>query len=414
MHAHCDPDTLADQDTLQIVGGTFVFTGQMSSSQHAALRKVLRVALYTYLSMILEQHFLSNSHASLRLWTASSQPVGQSNASVAAAIQRALSTPNVGHWPRRDAASSLWSFLSRKKDDLVRRAVDVAPMFMRRGSLDLPSETSSTPPARSSEDNSGRQRRISLIGDFRPSFMMSQKEAPPEVPPFTATLSFLKKHQDSLSTSPGVTFAPPALLVRLAEKESRDADRRLSGDERAALTSILGWTTKTNKGNGMAGIPGFVLQQGLCALYTENTPSAPPGTSRPTTPASHRTSSSSSSSSSSVTPVTAPQMTSCHGNKKKWITYRYWGRDAASDETLGEAVIRICTSADDSCHEPKCTWKRGEHQLLWTHATIRIAALTTYDPEDKISEHSDDTVQMWEGCQVCGKESRKEVMSDGT
>ena len=46
---------------------------------------------------------------------------------------------------------------------------------------------------------------------------------------------------DLLSTSPGVAFPLPAFLRAIAEQESKDPARRPVGDERAALSSLLGW-----------------------------------------------------------------------------------------------------------------------------------------------------------------------------
>ncbi|KAH8105226.1 hypothetical protein BXZ70DRAFT_919923 [Cristinia sonorae] len=400
-------DALKDEDALQIVGGTFVLNGPASSVQHSTLRKILRVSLFAYLSVLLEQQVLSDSHVPLRFRKPSLPLNGSPSAPAGAPVHRALSTSHVGYRPKRDSHSGFWSFLSKKKDDFVRRAADAAPMLVRRGSLDLPA-TNSSPQPRSSEENSARPRRLSIIGDFRPSFLGVQKEQPPEEPPFATALSLLKRFEDLYSTSPGVAFSPPPLLVRLAEKEKRDPERKLTGDERAALSSILGWTTKAAKGNGMAGTSGFVLQQGLCVLYSENTPAISPGTSRPTTPGTTRT-----HSSSSVVSLHGTQKTSCCG-LKKWVTYRYWSRDVAADECLGDAVIRMCGTACDPCQEPKCQWKRGEHERLWTHAGVRVSANLSFDPGSKLDDGSDAPVEMWESCVECGKEGKKQTMSDGT
>ncbi|TCD63413.1 hypothetical protein EIP91_005595, partial [Steccherinum ochraceum] len=401
--------SLADEDALQIVGGTFVFNGVASPEQHDILRKVLRLAVFMYLSMLLEQHVLFDSHVTLRFRKPALTPNGSPALQAGPAVQRALSTPQVGHKPKRDSGSSFWSFLSKKKDDFVRRAADAAPSLVRRGSLDLPLANSPGQPRRS-EDSPLRPRRLSIIGDLRSSFLPPPKEEPPpEDPPFKCAMDALKKYESILSTSPGITFRPPPVLVKLVEKEKSDVERRLTGDEKAALTSLLGWTNKAAKGSGMTGTSGFVLQQGLCVLYSESVPVTPPGTSRPTTLANHRT-----SSSPSIPPVTAPQRTICSGRTGRWLTYRYWGRGALRDECLGDTVIRLCSSACDPCQESKCPWKRGEHEMVWTHGSSRITAITTFDPEADLQDSSDDAVEMWESCQVCDKQSKKESMSDGS
>ncbi|THH27587.1 hypothetical protein EUX98_g6604 [Antrodiella citrinella] len=384
-------DSLTEEDTFQIVGGSFVLGGLQSPAQHATFQKILRVALFMYISMLLEQHVLSDSHVSLRFRKPSITPTDTPGSPAGSPISRALSTSHVSP-KKKDSAPNFWSFLTKKKDDFVRRAADAAPMLVRRGSLDLPL---TIPPSqsRTSEDNLSRPRRISILGDFRPSFMLPQKEEPQEnpEPPFTSALTLLKKYEKLYSTSPGVIISPPIVLTRLVEKEKHDPERKLTGDERTALLSLLGWTNKASRGSNMAGTSGFVLQQGL--------------------PVSQRT-----PSSSSIPPVITPasQKSQCCGGKRKWVTYRYWENNTAADEYLGGAVSRMCGTANDPCHEPKCMWKRGDHEIHWTHAGVRIVANVFYDPEVEVDEQSDDAVEMWETCQVCAKQSRKERMSDGT
>ncbi|THG96522.1 hypothetical protein EW026_g5324 [Hermanssonia centrifuga] len=108
----------AGSDTLQIVGGTFSFRGVLSEAQHAALTKVLRLSIYVYLSNILEQSLLSNSHVPLRFPKPSMSPTTQ-----AGPMSRALSTSHVGSkHHKRDSQSGLWAFFSRKKETLLQRS----------------------------------------------------------------------------------------------------------------------------------------------------------------------------------------------------------------------------------------------------------------------------------------------------
>ncbi|KAI0795874.1 hypothetical protein C8Q75DRAFT_744203 [Abortiporus biennis] len=401
----------------QLVGGMFTLRGTTSSAQYDALTRVLRLAVFVYLSIILEQQFLSNSHVSLQFPKPSISPT----MAPGGAIQRALST---GHRPKRDSGSGLWAFISKKKDDFIHRAANiaVAPQLVRRVSLELPVSVRAAaqrdhPPSayarpRTSEEGT-RPRRLSFISDFRPSFLQSHKE--PEQPPphscepvFSSALSLLKKYEDSLSTSPGMRLPPPTLLVTLAEREKTDPHRRLTGDEKAALTSLLGWEGKAEGARGMIGICGFVRQQSISLLYSEHVPTP---ISRPSTPAAVTPPRTASSSTSTLPPLPtdAPKYAHC-GKRRSWITYRFYGQDTVADECLGEIVVGICERAGEPCSEPGCHFKRIEHELRWVHGGMRIVGTL-----DKLQvTDNGDKLLMWESCKVCGKKTTVEEVLDGT
>jgi 1-phosphatidylinositol-3-phosphate 5-kinase len=112
---------------------------------------------------------------------------------------------------------------------------------------------------------------------------------------FPALLTLLTRAAPLLSASPTVRFEPPAVVVRLASKESellahherggnagagRDVNgngnerkRRLRGDERVGLGSVLGWDAGAGearearaRGRGMVGARGFARMQELSVL----------------------------------------------------------------------------------------------------------------------------------------------------
>jgi 1-phosphatidylinositol-3-phosphate 5-kinase len=116
-------------------------------------------------------------------------------------------------------------------------------------------------------------------------------QSSPQESPFNTALNLLNASKSLLSTSIGVTFLPPSLLIDLARKERDNPNRRLKGDEKAALASILGWTgtgsgytggiggalgkddadgIRDGPGKGMTGLTGFLRQQGLQVLVSRH------------------------------------------------------------------------------------------------------------------------------------------------
>ena len=92
----------------------------------------------------------------------------------------------------------------------------------------------------------GGLRRFSFIGEKRPP-----ARRPLHIPlqdvirkPFEATLNRLEGSASLLSTSTGVRFNPPKILVDLAAKEKTTQSRLLTADERIALNSLLSWDGK--------------------------------------------------------------------------------------------------------------------------------------------------------------------------
>jgi 1-phosphatidylinositol-3-phosphate 5-kinase len=105
-----------------------------------------------------------------------------------------------------------------------------------------------------------RLREFSLIGDKRLTRKNSRRKREPDTP-FSNALKRLEESKACLSTSPGASFSPPKVLLDLAQKEGVKPNRRLKGDGRASLSSILGWDCKAAQGKGISGILGFVHQQ---------------------------------------------------------------------------------------------------------------------------------------------------------
>ena len=402
-----------DDGSLQVVGGAFTLVGLSNVSEHASLVKILKLSIFFYLSLVLEQHTLSDSHVTLH-FQKTPFPIPE-----AGPMQRTLSSSSTGSKHKKDPVSGLWAYLSKKKDNILHRAIHAgpAPLLTRSGSLDLAlshrSGTKPRPPRTSDDGESPRARKLSFIADFRPSFLSPkerEQSTASESPPFGSAVALLKRYGDMLSTSPGVKFSPPLILIRLAERESSDLKRKLTGDEKAALSSLLGWVGRREPAKHMVGTCGFVRQQGISLLYSEHVPVTSSNGSGTSTPSS---SLKSSSTLSLPPPSVPPKLTPC-GNRRNWATHRFYGEN---DESLGEAVIRFCTSADDPCKEPGCGFKRGQHELRWIHGGTRIVVSisTCSDANDKkATEHEDDLPRMWESCAICQKKSLAAHMQDGT
>ncbi|KAH9943601.1 hypothetical protein B0H21DRAFT_695546 [Amylocystis lapponica] len=389
------------EDHIQIVGGSFQIVGAVSSVHHGSICKVLRLSIYVYLSLLLEQHVLSNSHVQLHF------PNPQKPAALAFPVSdRPAPVRDGREKTRRDTASNLWSFFSRKTENIL-RAANAAPSAVRRGSFDLPltQKPRGRSAVRPSEGGTApRPRRFSFVAASLPtSPQWSGGQLTQHV--FASAIERIRDSSELLSTSPGIAFTPPRVLLALAEKEKVDATRRLTGDEKAALTSLLGWEGKAALGRGMAGTTGFVRQQGLSVLFSEHVPlplmvlPQPPNPTATPAPAS----------SALVTPA---KFNYC-GSRRRWITYRYYD---STDETLGEAITRMCSTAEELCDKPGCQYRRGDHDVRWIHGNVRILATVSVPAAatQAKSDQSDEILRMWESCAICGKESRRDRMTDGT
>ncbi|KAF9445443.1 hypothetical protein P691DRAFT_710328 [Macrolepiota fuliginosa MF-IS2] len=464
-----------DTPKLRIVGGTFAFKGVDTLTQHEQLAQVLRISIYIHLSLLLEQQFLSDSHVPLKFprpklsFPSSSAPSEKD-------LKTQHPSPGTNEDPKSQNPTSfpsrspflphgILSFFSRKKG-LSHRAQTVNQTGSR-GALDLISNASalahdSVPPRSPSTSIDGapagvsRLRRFSLIGGGGSGSTSTHENergrADPELTdgPFTAALKRVKRSKSLLSTSVGVTFFPPSVLVDLAEREGKSPNRRLKGDERVALASVLGWTGKDPPGRGMAGIPGFVRQQEFSFLQSQHVPasqihSIPPPmvlltsvpvpvpvpvltpTPIPTPDLNHVPTASVSTTATSVSSCPDPQstvsalsttgFTLCCG-RPLWRTYRYFSRDSGEDQPLGEAVSELLTTADLQCAIPGCLFKVGEHERRIVHGGVQITIATTTQSTEDVNEKDKgkdrDGIVMWESCRVCEKESARVGMSDGT
>jgi 1-phosphatidylinositol-3-phosphate 5-kinase len=287
-----------------------------------------------------------------------------------------------------------------------------ATTLARHGSLDLRRTVRDTP-RRSMDAPHPRGRRLSFLADGLPWQTKATKptEQHTEDHPFRMAVTRIEGFQDLLSTTTGICFPPPPLLQSIAEREDLDPSRRLNPDERIRLHCLLGWEGRDAHAKGMIGVRGFVRQQEICALYSEHVLPIPV-TRTPSIASTNSdtlTTNSSSLTSTSQQPAPALVPTLC-GGRRRWMRFRYYSREDGADKTLGGAIIRMATTADDQCGNAGCQSKRFQHELDFVHGGIRIT-VNINSLEEIVNE---ERVDMWQSCVECSARTKAVRMSDGT
>ncbi|KAG6852316.1 hypothetical protein C0991_000959 [Blastosporella zonata] len=375
----------------QMVGGTFTFKGVTSQQQHEDLFRVLRLAIYVHLSLTLEQHLFMDSNIKLMF---PRPPLPPSFPSVPG-----RPAPLIDIKPKKPTTSSLFPSSLRSlfpfKSTGISRSTTITPLTRE------PPGTPSRSP-RSSFDfgaGLGTSFRFSILGGKSPTTAVT---AEPQIadprPPFTQALTQLRAGSGLLSTSPGVRFNPPALIVELAEREKVHAASRLRGDERVGLGSVLGWgwdantnanmntNTKEQLHKGMLGSMGFVRQQGIEVLEAHHVPGE--------------------------CDVDGMPGTSAVCGRAKWRSFRYyeyWEEDVA----LGAMVEKQVEEAGRGCEVPGCKFVRGAHEMSMVHDGVKVS-VNVEERKEGESGIEEGKVEMWESCGTCGAKSGQKEMSDGT
>jgi 1-phosphatidylinositol-3-phosphate 5-kinase len=395
---------------IELIGGTFSLNKVLSVDEHASLVRVLRLSTYTLLSLLLEQKFLSSSSVELHYPKSVLPPI--SIPSPTATLTHRSSAPDVQAEARprkRDILrQGIWSLLHKR----LYRSATLNTSDPRSASLDLSGLEPDVPKTpRTSLDGSPtsqlRQRRFSIFGGDRAPPPSPSALAPPEPSPDQAFQSALHRIEESkgmLSASPGLVFPPPKLLVRLAESEREYPSRRLSGEERTGLTSILGWESKKAAGRGnLISTAAFLRQQQLSLLYSEHvygpdraSQASADGTLSKQVGGEHK------------------QRTYVHcGTPVQWLTYVFYG-SGNHDQSLGYMVTSMCVRADEPCPQPGCKARRRQHERRWIHGGIRVVVQTeARDPSAALDVNSED-IEMWQSCKICRKSTEQCKMSDGT
>ncbi|EAU83589.2 hypothetical protein CC1G_07962 [Coprinopsis cinerea okayama7 len=229
-----------DISPVEIVGGTFTFKGLTSPRQHHTLSRALRLAVYIQTSLILEQSLLKDLNVPL------TYPKARARVASTSTPMRQMSL-GPEHDPTTRARGSLLpggflGLFSRKSISRLARSNTVA----RSDSTDP--ESQGTSPTRehfirSSFDPGSVFRRLSLLGDRGASARRALETVAENDPPFASAVKRIQASRSCLSTSSGVVFDPPMLLVYLSEKEKLHPKRRLKGDEKNITPTICPHTS---------------------------------------------------------------------------------------------------------------------------------------------------------------------------
>ena len=330
------------------------------------LSKVLRLSIYVHLSLLLEQHLLSDSRVPIEF----PQPV-------------------LAHFPSSPVKPQPTERKLRPRSPIFPSNFLKRTFSTRSKTVNPGGAHSETPVEAAPRD--GRHHRFSFIGEKR-----STKGKPTQIPikrkPFEATLLRVQESVSFLSTSTGVSFKPPKILVDLADREKTTESRVLMADERIALSSLLGWDGKDAEGRGMSGILGFVRYQSLSVLQSQHILPLPVERS------------SASTTSSATLPTSG--LSIC--GKPYWTTYRYY---SSGDKLLGDMINDFARNVNLPCERHGCLFTRGQHESRIIHGGTRIVIRTN---GDVVEESEDNLIQMWLSCAVCEARTPRTNMHDGT
>ncbi|KAI0299986.1 hypothetical protein B0F90DRAFT_1810525 [Multifurca ochricompacta] len=395
------PETHED---IELVGGTFSLSKGRTPDEHASLVRILRVSIYVLFSLLLEQHFLSSSSIRLHYPMPPLPPILPPSPTVP--IVHRNSSPDVHievRQRRRDLLrQGIWSLIHKH----LHRSVTVNTPETRGVSLDLTLREPEVFKPRSSLDvtppSQPRQRRFSLFGESRaPQSSPVEPQSSPDRP-FQTALRLVEEGRALLSASTGLVISPPRLLTRLSELEKANPTRRLTGEERTGLTSILGWEGKKAAARGsMTGMIGFLRQQQISLLYSEHV---------------HNPDRKSQGSADETLTklVEADPKSHVHcGVRVRWITYTYYaGGDC--DQSLGDLITSMCVQAEEPCSQPGCKGLRWQHERRWIHNGVRMAAkMEAQGPSASPNIHSEE-IEIWQSCKTCGESTAQCKMTDGT
>ncbi|KAJ7597066.1 hypothetical protein C8J56DRAFT_919078 [Mycena floridula] len=380
LYGYHELDTTSSED-LKLVGGTFGLKGVTSPLQYHALTRCLRVFVYIHLALILEQHLLADFHVPIQFPKVTPRPQALSvNTSFSSTGPASAQSRNRNSF----LPNSILSFFSKRN---VR--APATPTTPRSGSLDLNSTLGVSPP---SSDVGSRIRRFSLISDG--SSFIKSSPSKEEEPPFQLALNRVQQSKEFLSSSVGIAFEPPSLLVDIALKEKNHPNMRLKGDERTGLTTILGWDGKDSQGKGMSGLLGFVRQQEISVLVSNHLP-LPSISEIPSV--------------SSAASVERQRHRYATCGNPKWVTFRYY-KDKVC---LGEYIEGMVKTAETKCGL-SCTKNRGNHEMRYMHGEIRLVVTVNSDSKPSTDTEIRPVIEVWMSCSTCEARSERSAMSDAT
>lgn len=309
----------------------------------------------------------------------------------------------------RKSGSSLWSYISRKTENLVHRVAgsSYSPMEETRmvgdvvpGSIDSREVTSSKRDQTMNLDERFDQEVGSSSHNLSETTDVTEREY---VGAFTTSIQRIINSRCILSTSLRVHFPPPLLLVQLASREQGQESFKietsvdssisssilstattvkdsikLTGVEKTGLASIIGWENREARGKGMCGTKGFIRQQGITILYHKR----------------RRT-----------------EIGSVVCGKHLCTTYRYYSRissnDSDPDSSLGEFIESICDkeSLSRRCSMEGCEGLLQDHIHSWTCDSVIIEGILNKKEDSYVTVGEGEDIIMWQSCFVCKQET---------
>lgn len=344
--------------------------------------------------------------------------------------------PNEGAKTRKSRFSGVWSFLTKRAfstresperyDHQITNALSNGLRHMKREAL--------PPPPTTKAETEDAISRLAIGVSNGPS------------DPFTAALNAIQAESSIFSTSHSVRFDPPDTLVRLANDEawssmadtsgttgaSRASDdrnlvtttttttprkrRRVTGADKAALSSILGWRPDGG-GSGFGGTLGFLKHQCITLLYSstarvENLMEAKLSAGRPISPhpginATSATGTVSDRNGHIPSPYT----------HTSWISYRYYDE---REPTLGQWLAEAGEEAETVTCQLTAAESVGPLEHTWMHLNLKLTArievhhtMNTEGIQAKTLDHDFEEITVLNSCIVCGKATPTRVLEPG-
>lgn len=361
---------------------------------------------------------------------------------------------------RKSRIASVWSFLTRATYDFrhpptTSRGQYVGALGPGLAAIHRDRLRPAILPATRNETENAITRLAIGVGGSGPS------------DPFTTAVKGIRAESSVFSTSYSVRFDPPETLIRLAKTEFDDTDsmsssqnngtastslyppelrmtnstasgttasnpmgrkrRRVTGADKAALSSILGWRPD-GTGAGFGGVSSFLKHQCITVLYsspaqtTEAINSKLAGNTRPTSPYPSGTSS---TAAANGTATLAAVNAHVHGitppRLAQWKTYRYYDE---KEPTLGQWITEASDEADIAAHQNPIHDTAAPIEHTWMHLNWKLTAKLEHqysmnsdslqvEMEGALEQDFDDEITVHVSCSVCGKETKKRNLTPG-
>lgn len=394
-----------------ITGGTFTLKSTPSEHDLKSILCTLRLSLYVYLSLILEQSLLHDCHVTLQypppkpVTTSSPLSVPAELAAIPEETPRAVRTHNS---TISRSGASIWSFISRKTGSIIHRVSGSSQNRHPDGHFEEAGPNKDVQPSSHlSGHGTITHHGVDLHDSTSP--LISDTFEREQTGTFTATVHRLRESTCILSTSLEVRFPPPSLFRQLVSREEEqrssqaissvgsstsssissttltmNSSLKLTGIERAGLASIIGWEGRESRGKGMYGIKGFIRQQNLTLLYRKHVPT---------------------------------ESFSRLCGKPSYITYRYYSQNTentAYDFTLGQLVENVCDKEvlAKQCPVEHCEGLMKDHVHSWTCDDVMIEG-RLHQNEDQDTEIANNIVA-WQSCHVCQQETSHQMLDAKT